>query len=86
MMWSWGNGGYGWGWGMWFMPIIMIVVWGLIIWGIVALARDPDAAAGVGAAVLLQNYLRIGAGYSQERYARGEIGKEEFEERKRNLL
>jgi hypothetical protein len=42
MMWGWFNGGYGGFWGMWFMPIIMIAVWGLIIWGIVAFVRGTN--------------------------------------------
>ena len=41
MMWPF----YGWGFSgfWWIMPIIMIVVWGLIIWGIVMLVRRGGA-------------------------------------------
>ncbi len=81
MMWSWFNGGPVGFWGMWFMPIMMIVVWGLIIWGIVTLSRR-----GWG----------VGCGHSHERsdsaleilkkrYANGEINREEFEDKKKQI-
>src|SRR4030042_831765 len=38
-------GGFG---GMWFMPVIMIVFWGLVIWGIVALVRGIGSPLNTG--------------------------------------
>ena len=71
MWWMWGAGGL-------VMMLMMLVFWGLVIWGIVVgirwlvrQGRDerPDRALEI---------LR-------ERYARGEIAKEEFEARRRDL-
>ena len=83
MMWF--NGGYGGFWGMWFMPIIMIVVLGLIIWGIVAFVRGTSHA-GWGCCGSSELPSDSALDILKRRYARGEIGKEEFEERKKNLL
>lgn len=77
MMGPWMMGGFG---GMWFMPIFMIIFWGLVIWGIVALVRSvseprsSDASKSESALDVLKR-----------RYARGEINKEEFEEKKKDL-
>lgn len=71
-------GGYG---GGWFMPIIMIVFWGLVIWGIVALVRGVSAGSG-GASAQADSPLEI----LKRRYARGEIAKQEYEERKKELV
>ena len=74
-----GPGMMGFGWG-WFMPIFMIIFWGLVIWGIVALvrglsgSRGPDSSTADSALEVLKR-----------RYARGEINKEEYEEKKRDL-
>ena len=69
-------GWYG-GWGMGFVWIFMILFWGVAILGIAALAKwllgisaGSAVPPGKGALELLK-----------ERYARGEIGKEEFEPR-----
>jgi putative membrane protein len=85
MMWHWFNGGWGGfgGYGVWwFMPIIMIVVIGLVIWGIVALFRK-SGGAGVGVCcgnpkVTTDPDLEI----LKRRYASGEISKEDFEKKK----
>lgn len=75
-------GGYGWGQGGAFGMIWMLLWWVLIILGIVLLAK------------WLFRGLPGGGGYApgnraleilRERYARGEIDKKEFEERKRDL-
>jgi putative membrane protein len=73
-----------WGHGMgWFWPIIMMAFWIAVIVGIIFLVRW---------AILSTNKDR---GYKSEesaldilkkRYARGEINKEEFEDRKKDLL
>ncbi len=78
MMGPWMMGGFGW---EGFMPIIMIVFWGLVIWGIVALVRglsrgDADSATQADSALEIL----------KKRYARGEITKQEYEERKKDLI
>ncbi|MBI4331534.1 MAG: SHOCT domain-containing protein [Chloroflexi bacterium] len=73
-------GGFGWGFG----PIIMIVFWGLVIWGIAALVRGVNGSGGCDG--------HSGGGGSdaievlKRRYARGEIKKEEFEQMKKDLI
>lgn len=72
-------GSFGWG---WFMPVFMILFWGLIIWAVVALVRglarqDGSESAG-GRRDSAMEILK-------ERYARGEIKKEEYEEKKHDL-
>ena len=81
--WGWemmGPGMMGFGWG-WFMPVFMIIFWGLIIWGIVALVRGVGAP---GSADSLKGDSALDI--LKRRYARGEIGKEEFESRKKDLV
>jgi putative membrane protein len=72
-------GGFGLG---WFMPVLAIVFWGLVIWGIVTLIRFATSSAGSTAAIRSTSAIEI----LKERYARGEISKEEFEERKKDLI
>ena len=79
MMGPWMMGGYG---GMWFMPILMIVFWGLVIWGIVALVRGVAPSGNTGPANQADSALEI----LKRRYARGEITKREYEERKKDLI
>ena len=75
----WMMGGFGW---MWFMPVYMVAFWGLIIWAVVALVQGVSQLGGSRAAPDQQDSaLEI----LKRRYARGEIGKEEFEEKKRDL-
>lgn len=78
--WDWGHPMM-WGWGMGMM-VMMLVFWGLVIAGVVLLVRW---LAGLGGG-------REGGGRTdraleilRERYARGEIDREEFESRKRDL-
>ncbi len=71
-------GGFGW--------IFMLVFWGLIVWGIIALTRGCSG----------RGYM-CGRDHSddarekspleilKERYAKGEIDKKEFEEKKKDL-
>lgn len=71
-------GGYGWGFGM----FGMLLWWVLIILGIGLLAKWLfSGAAGGGRQEAGNRALEI----LKERYARGEIDKKEFEERKRDL-
>jgi putative membrane protein len=71
-------GGFGFG---WLMPAGIIVFWGLIIWGVVALVRFSISTAG--------NCTSPRTGLAIEvlktRYAHGEISKQEYEEKKRDL-
>ena len=79
MMGPWMMGGFG---GMWFMPILMIVFWGLVIWGIVALVRGAGSSGHTGSSSQTDSALEI----LKKRYARGEINKQEYEERKKDLI
>ena len=72
---------YGYG-HMWFMPwgwMIGVVVFGLVIWLIVRLANQP---APPHQAYHNQNRA---LDILKERYAKGEISKEEFEEKKKDI-
>ncbi len=82
----WGWSGYGYGMmgpgmmggfgGMGVMSLLWIVVLGLIIWAVVSATR------GVGAQTMgADSALEI----LKKRYARGEITKQEYEDRKRDL-
>jgi putative membrane protein len=69
-------GGMGWGWGMGFGPFFMILFWGLIIAGAIVLIRwlVDQSQGGKTALQILQ-----------ERYAKGELQREEYEQKKRDL-
>jgi putative membrane protein len=74
-------GGYGWGGGWGFGGIGMLLWWVLIVLGIVLLVKwifggGPAAGHRTG-----DRALEV----LKERYARGEIDKNEFEEKKRDL-
>jgi putative membrane protein len=81
MMMPWGGfgGGFG-GLGM----LVMLVFWGLIIVGIVLVVRwlVEQGSRGGGTGPEGESALDI----LKKRYARGEIGREEFEAKKRDLL
>ena len=71
-------GGYGMGFGGGFGSLFMLLFWGLIIVGLILVIRQlwkPSDRSQTSSA------LSIAA----ERYARGEISKEEFETIKKNL-
>lgn len=72
---GWGFGGFG-----VIMLIIMIVFWGLIIWGIVTLIRWLSRS-GRTSYTRSETALEI----LKRRYASGEITKAEFEEKKHDL-
>ena len=61
------------------MLIVWIVVIGLIVWGVIALTRRQGSESGSGEK---SNPLNI----AKERYAKGEITKEEFERIKKDLM
>jgi len=80
-MMGWGNQGYSmWGMG-WFGGLIMIFFWIIIIVGAVLVIRYFMADKGGTLGASERDPLEI----LRERYAKGEIDTQEFEERKNNL-
>jgi len=79
MMGPWMMGGFGW---MWLMPIFWILFLGLIIWGIVALVRGAGQPRGFDTS---SGHPDSALEVLRKRYARGEINKEEYEEKKKDL-
>jgi putative membrane protein len=77
----WGGYDYGWGWGMGFGMISMVLFWVLIILGIVILVKWIAAGTSGAGQAPAKTALDI----LKERYARGEIGREEFEQKKRDI-
>jgi putative membrane protein len=81
--WDMGPGMLGWGMLAWFAPLMMLIFWIAIIlaiiffirWLIVSSRSRQSSASQESALEILK-----------KRYARGEVGKEEFEEKKRDLL
>jgi len=83
----WGYGGYPGSWGFGFGWIFMIIFWGLIIWAIYALIRGFSGHKCCGG--------HDHGGHKQgeknamdilkERYAKGEVNKEDFEKMKKDL-
>lgn len=71
----------GFGWGPGFGGIFMILFWVLVIAGILALVRW----AGAGRPDRDERRARTALDLLEERYARGEIGREEFEQKRRDL-
>jgi putative membrane protein len=69
--------GFGW---MWLMPVFGIVFLGLIIWAIVASVRSSGESKGSDSSKA-DSALEV----LKKRYARGEINKEEYEEKKKGL-
>jgi putative membrane protein len=81
MMW-WGDHGMGWGAGWGFFGIFHVVLWWLLIVVlIVALVRWIGTRGRHDGGKREDSALRI----LRERYARGEIGKEEFDQRRKDL-
>ena len=79
MMWGWGYGGYGAPWN-WIGPAVMALFWIAVAIGIAFLVRylvrqGRHSAAGEESALEIL----------QRRYAKGEINKEEYEEKRRDL-
>jgi len=68
-------GGFGWGW----LPLLGIVFWGLVIWGIVAVVRSTRTHECGSTST--ESALEV----LKRRYALGEIKKKEYEEKKRDL-
>ena len=74
-------GNFGWG-GFMGMGIGMVIFWGLVIWGIVALSRRVGSPGGAGSSNQSDSALEV----LKKRYARGEIDKKEFEEKKKDFV
>jgi len=79
-MWNFSNNPMGW-FSFGFSWIFMIIIWILIIWGIVALIRY---LRGQGGAEPPKKNTPMEI--LKERYAKGEIDKKEFEEKKKDLI
>ncbi len=72
MMWPYMFGG---GW----MIIVWIVIIGLIVWGVIALTRRGNSRSESGS-------NRTPIDIARERYAKGEITREQFEQLKKDLM
>ncbi len=82
------DGGWmGWGGGMWLGPIIFIAVTVLVIWLIVMAVRAFDGGGGgrVESGPPAGGSGNRALDILDERFARGEIDREEYEERRRIL-
>jgi len=75
-----GMGNFGFGMGA-FGWIFMLLILGLIIFGVFALIKWVFMRSGNTGATSKNNALKI----LEERYARGEIDQEEFEQKKRDI-
>ncbi|HCX32533.1 MAG TPA: electron transporter RnfE [Rhodocyclaceae bacterium] len=76
----WGDHGMGWGWG--FLGMVpMLLWWALLILGIAVLVKWLMGSSPGRSPPNENRALEI----LRERYARGEIGKDEFEQKKRDL-
>lgn len=75
--WGWGMHPLWWGWGLGMM-VMMLLFWGLVIVGLVVLIRWVIGQSKEGRSDSAVEILR-------QRYARGEINKEQFESMKREL-
>ena len=77
--------GEGMGWWMLWGGLMMVLFWGaiiaLLVWAVQSLGRRDDGQAQSGAPPPARTPLDI----AKERYARGEIGRDEFEQLKRDL-
>ncbi len=71
----------GWGWsGMWLGPLFMIALLALLIAAIVALVRWAGGGGGKGG-----GRVRTAREILDERYARGEIDREEYQRRRDDI-
>lgn len=77
---GWGMMGSGMmGWGL-LAAVFMVLFWVLVIWAVVALVRGLSQSGGSDSS-RAESALEV----LKKRYARGEISKEEYEERKKDL-
>ena len=73
--------GMGYGWGMGFGGLFMLLIWILVIVGVVLLVKWVVDQSSAGKGSGNKSPLEI----LRERYARGEINREEFEQKRRDL-
>ncbi|MCL0079561.1 SHOCT domain-containing protein [Dehalococcoidia bacterium] len=74
-----GIGGFG---GGWFMPVFMILFWGLVIWGVVALVRGTSQPSGPASdSSRPDSAMQV----LKKRYAAGKISKAEYEEKRNDI-
>jgi putative membrane protein len=84
---DWGPWGMHMMWGSWGigMMIMMFLFWAAIIVGIVFLIRWFVTASGPGQHAVIGHGPESALDILKKRYARGEIGKQEFDEMRRDL-
>ena len=75
MMWT--SDWNGWG-GALMMSLMMLVFWGGLVWLIIYALRRPSAGGRVASPTAIEQL--------EGRFARGEIDRDEFEERRRILM
>lgn len=76
MLWYGDNGGVGNGWGYLLMGVGMLLFWGLLIAGAVAVFRQPDRRDRTAGGMVPAH--RTAQQLLAERFARGEIDETEF--------
>ncbi len=81
--WGMGPGMMGWGGVGWFGPIFMVLFWGLIVVLIVLLIRWLISSSHTKTTSVPQEDSALGI--LRKRYSRGEIDKEEFDAKKKDL-
>ena len=64
----------------WWFSIFMILFWGLVIWGIVALVWGPSGSRDVNSSTV-DSSLEV----LKKRHTRAEINREEYEEKKKDI-
>lgn len=70
-----------WG-GHWFGGLLMLIFWIIVVVGVVALVRGILARGGGGSPAASESPLEI----LKRRYAKGEIDKAEFEEKRKDIF
>lgn len=78
----------GWGGGFGFGGLFMLIFWGLVIWAIIVLAKN--LSENKGCCGMSDHNKHKNSGDSamdilRERYAKGELSKEDFERMKKDL-
>lgn len=90
MMWCPGCGPWGggmmWGWGGWLWGVIMLVFWLLVLTGIALLIVWAVRQFGHGGPTSTGGGTSRALEILQERYARGEITREQYEQMRRDIL
>jgi putative membrane protein len=85
--WGMGSGMMGYGYGMsWYGHIIMLILWVAVIVAIVVLIRWLILSSRTGGPRASHDDEDTALAILKKRYARGEIDKQEFEEKKKDLM